>query len=139
MKSKTKNKDLLQKQKQLKKTEAQLKKEFFGIDSVIEKLIRQIKSWYLFPELQKRPLVINLWGMTGTGKSSLLRRLSQLIDFEKSFFPFDMNNEDHFDIVNSLENLDENKSGEACLILFDEFQHLRSLDDKGSYLLNSIW
>lgn len=138
MKARTKKEDLQFKLEKLSKAEAQLKKEFFGIDSIIEKLIQQIKSWYLFPELQKRPLVVNLWGMTGTGKSSLLKRLAELIEFDKSFFPFDMNDEDNFQISNSLIELQENKNGLPFMLLFDEFQHLRSIDNKGNFLKNKL-
>lgn len=58
-----------------------LKKEFFGMDSVIDQIIESISSWYFFPHMQERPVVLNLWGMTGVGKSDLLKRLVQLLKF----------------------------------------------------------
>jgi len=44
-----------------------LKKEFFGMDSAIDQIIESISSWYFFPHMQERPVVLNLWGMTGVG------------------------------------------------------------------------
>jgi hypothetical protein len=46
----------------------QLKKEFFGIDSIIDKIVDTIQTWYLIPEMQERPAIINLWGLTGVGR-----------------------------------------------------------------------
>ena len=49
-----------------------LKGEFVGIDIVIDKVIDSLNTWFLFPELQDKPVVINLWGMTGVGKTALI-------------------------------------------------------------------
>jgi ATP-dependent Lon protease len=63
-----------------------LKKEFVGIDTVIDKVIDSISTWFIFPELQETPVIINLWGMTGVGKTALIIRLSYLLEFDKKFF-----------------------------------------------------
>ena len=74
----------------LEQVRNQLKQEFFGIDGVIDEVVEAISSWYLFPEIQEKPVIVNLWGMTGVGKSSLIRRLSGLIGFSKKLFWFDL-------------------------------------------------
>src|SRR6056297_2792319 len=83
-------KEIIQKRDLLTRAAIILKKEFFGIDSVIDQVIESISSWYLFPHMQKRPVVINLWGMTGVGKSDLLQRLVQLLHLLDKFYDFDM-------------------------------------------------
>jgi cell division protease FtsH len=44
---------------------ADLKAHFVGIDDIIDDLLNYIQIWYLMPEILSRPIVVNLWGMTG--------------------------------------------------------------------------
>ena len=78
------------KQALLDTARAKLKQEFVGIDTVIDSIINSITTWFLFPEIQERPLVINLWGMTGVGKTDLIKKLSGLLNYDKKLFRFDM-------------------------------------------------
>ena len=48
----------------------ELKKEFIGLDETIHQIISAVRVWYLMPELMTRPIIINLWGLTGTGKNT---------------------------------------------------------------------
>ena len=57
---------------------AQLKTEFAGIDKQIDTIIRYVTPFYATPELLTRPVVVCLWGMTGVGKTHVLRRLANL-------------------------------------------------------------
>ena len=82
--------EIKQKQALLENAKKVLKQEFVGIDTVIEKVIDSLVTWFLFPELQDRPVVINLWGMTGVGKTALVVRLANLLDYDKKFFRYDM-------------------------------------------------
>jgi len=119
--------DLVAKRNILESARLELKNEFIGLDTVIDQVVDLSGSWYLFPELQERPVVINLWGLTGTGKTSLVKRFSQLIGFEKKHFHFNMkNNRSSLD----LEDIEEiNRiSGEQNIILgLDEFQNIPSV------------
>lgn len=56
-----------------------LKGEFIGIDSIIDQIIESIIPWYVTPEIITRPTVISLWGLTGTGKTSVAKRLLELL------------------------------------------------------------
>lgn len=53
-----------------------LKRNFFGTDNIIDECVRIIKPWYEFPDSSIRPQVINLWGMTGSGKTTLVREIA---------------------------------------------------------------
>ena len=74
----------------LNKAKLTLKNEFAGIDDVIDEVIHLIEPWFLFPESQFKPNIINLWGMTGVGKTALVTRLVELLDFQNSFVRFDI-------------------------------------------------
>ena len=56
---------------------AELKTELFGIDPIIDRVIESLRAWYVMPELIKRPVIICLWGLTGTGKTQLTRLIAQ--------------------------------------------------------------
>jgi hypothetical protein len=50
---------------------ADLKAELFGIDDVIDRVIESMRAWYVLPDLINRPVIICLWGLTGTGKNAV--------------------------------------------------------------------
>ena len=62
-------------QRTLDKARKQLKADFVGIDGIIDQLCSYVRIWYLMPEILTRPVIVNLWGMTGVGKTDLVRRL----------------------------------------------------------------
>ena len=71
----------------LKEAKKVLKTEFIGLDDIIDRVFECIAPWYLTPEVIERPIVISLWGLTGTGKTSLVRRLLNLLEITgKSMF-----------------------------------------------------
>ena len=133
------------KQTILHDSRTQLKKEFVGIDVVIDEVMNNITPWYLFPYLQERPTIINLWGLTGVGKSSLVKRLIQLLDFENKYFRFDLGEtfDREYSVKKKLMNLFPTNSGVPMVLAFDEFQHARTLDNMGSELdkgfTRTIW
>src|SRR5690554_6899887 len=87
---KQRQKEVLKKQEVLQQAKQTLKQEFIGIDNVIDDVVDTISSWYLFPDLQEKPLIINHWGLTGVGKSSLVNRLATLLEFDKQYYHFDL-------------------------------------------------
>lgn len=107
-----------------------LKGEFIGIDSVIDHVMGSIRPWFVFPYLQQRPTVINLWGMTGTGKTSLVRRICELLGMSERFNPIDMGRKDgmYSDLLGTVARYN---NGRQFVILLDEFQHARLIDSEG--------
>lgn len=124
--------DVLAKKQRLEEVNKILNTEFIGISPVIDSILDSISSWYLFPEIQEKPVIINLWGLTGVGKSSLVQRLVELIEFEKRYFRFDMGmiNNGNSSVPIKLEEY--SRFQKAPLILgFDEFQFAKSKNEKG--------
>ena len=112
----------------LEHSRKQLKTEFIGIDYIIDQVIDNVSSWYSFSHLQDKPTVINLWGLTGVGKTSLVNRLVELIDWKNKYFKFDMGaKESHLSFGKSLSSLCDNKEDDPLIIALDEFQHSRTV------------
>jgi len=123
-----------------------LKKEFIGLDSIIDEVLNLIEPWYLFPESQIRPTIINLFGMTGSGKTSLVKRIFELIELKDNLYKFDIGeyssqSSDKLSYTFS-ENL-KNREKEQIGIVFDEFQLGRTIDENGFEIeksgLRAMW
>ncbi len=51
---------ILQKKVAISVMAAELKKEFIGLDDIIDEVLTLITPWYFFPEGQLRPTIINI-------------------------------------------------------------------------------
>ncbi len=136
---------ILKKKAALAKAVFQLKKEFVGIDGIIDELSDTILPWWLFPENQLRPLIINLWGMTGSGKTALIKRLSELLNYQKQLLRFDMG---EFGTASSFLKYTLTRqliqfSEQSPIIVLDEFQFAKTKDEQGKEVNNTslriIW
>ncbi|KXJ40616.1 MAG: peptidase M41 [Methylothermaceae bacteria B42] len=117
-----------------------LKSHFVGIDSVIDELLEAIRIWYLMPQVLTRPLIINLWGMTGVGKTDLIRQLASGLDFQERFVEVELTNADRTSWITSVRAvLNENNlnDSEPKIILFDEIQRFNTIDEEGKPLTNT--
>lgn len=125
-------KHLFEKKELLDNTIEQLKKEFIGIDEVIDQITDAVGSWVFFPEMQDKPVIINLWGLTGIGKTSLVKRFAELIGFTEKYYRFDLGESSgkYFDIQDSFKDIYENCDKEPFIISLDEFQLARTLNEK---------
>lgn len=111
-----------------------LKSYFIGIDRIIDELIDCISVWYLMPELLKRPVIINLWGMTGVGKTDLVRRLVKLLDFQDRFTEVELSNNSSTywnTSVSSVLTDNELNDEKPAIVLFDEIQRFNTIDTDG--------
>ena len=128
------------KQQLLESAKKQLKKEFIGIDGIIDSVIKSIATWFIFPEIQERPLVVNLWGLTGVGKTALILRLSALLHYEKKIFRFDMG-DSHKDagvLKDRLKNIFKNKNKAPLMLMMDEFQYAKTKNEDGFEINNAF-
>ncbi|MPM04776.1 ATP-dependent zinc metalloprotease FtsH [bioreactor metagenome] len=120
--------DFLNKQAVLENARKILKQEFIGINEIIDEIIDNVSSWFFLPDLQEKPVVVNLWGLTGVGKTSLVNRLVELLDFEDSFYRFDLGEkEGSFSFRDSLDELCKNNDSSPVIIALDEIQHSRTV------------
>lgn len=132
-------KKITEKNKMLNNIKPILKLEFIGIDNVIDDVVDAIRPFYIFPESLKRPLVVNLWGLTATGKSHLVERIVDLLDLRNRFVRFDVG-----EYTGTDYRLRSDLSGEVSklhqkdvVISFDEFQFGRTLNAAGSEIASN--
>jgi cell division protease FtsH len=115
----------------LEEARASLKTQFIGIDEIIDKFIDSVKLWYVIPEIQSRPLIINLWGITGVGKTDLVRKFIKAIEFTDRFTEIQMDSKDgSATIEDYLDNTFESSDSKGVLLL-DEIQRFRTIKDNG--------
>jgi hypothetical protein len=138
--------NLISKKQKLEQVKTALKQNFIGLDEVIDEVIGLMMPWYLFPEAQLRPMVINLWGLTGSGKTALVQAIVEMLDHKKLYSHIDMG-EFESDSASWMKNIltDDlsffhEKSGLICL---DEFQFAKTLDSNQNELgkdkLRVVW
>lgn len=127
--------DIIAKQETLEQIKPILKNEFKGIDGVIDNLIDSIRPFVVFPKSLKRPLIINLWGMTGSGKTSLVNRLVQLLEMSHQYCKFDIgeyaSNGTDWKLRSDLSDKADKCLDKHLIVVFDEFQLGRTIDEHG--------
>lgn len=127
---------LAHRNQQLQTIAAQLKTELFGIDALIDRVIDSVRAWYVLPGLVSRPVVVCLWGLTGTGKTQLVRRLAQLLGFYDRFVEVQMDGFSNGASWRGAQNISGMlaqsgvREGEPGILVLDEFQRFRTIDAK---------
>jgi len=139
-------KEFFRRKKVLEEAKEQLKKEFVGLNDIIDEVIDLIEAWYLFPNGQIRPTIVNLWGMTGVGKTSLIKKLFELIDLKDNLYKFDVGDyatQDNTKLSYSFSEKLKNREKHQIGLIFDEFQLGRTIDEQGIELeksgLRAMW
>jgi len=136
---------IISRKNQLDKIAIELKKRFIGIDEIIDGVMSLITAWYILPEAQIRPLTINLWGLTGSGKTALVKALVELLDHKKFYAHFDMGEFESSiakwikrSFIDDLGHFD----GQQAIICLDEFQFARSIkngEETTNDKLRTVW
>lgn len=137
---------ILEKKEKLWEIKAQLKMDFIGLEKIIDEVIDLLMPWFLFPDAQLRPTIINMWGLTGSGKTALVNRIIELLDYKRLYVQMDMGEFESDSaswikgmFTDDLEFFHE-QPGVICL---DEFQFARTITKDGNELgkdkLRVIW
>ena len=128
----------------LEEVKIKLKEKFIGIDDVIDKIISSISLWYIMPEVLFKPHIISLWGITGVGKTDLVRTLVKLLEYTDKFIEIQMDMEN--DYLRNVEDYLERaniENTEPAILLLDEIQRYRTIDEMGGLInnkyFNDIW
>lgn len=123
-----------------------LKEDFVGIDDIIDSLLDYIQVWYLMPEVLTRPIIVCLWGMTGVGKTDLVRRMVQYLGFQERFAEVELGNTDqttYFSSVNAILKSNGLIDSRPAIVLFDEIQRFYTIEPDGSPVqvtkFNDFW
>ena len=108
----------------------ELKKKYIGVDEQIDEIMNNVRTWYCYPQLQDRPCVINLWGLSGCSKTDSVRTIAKLLDLEEDLIYFnfaDINEKNAWEIENDIEDSVGNDKSNR-IIVYDEFQYAATLD-----------
>ena len=114
-----------------------LKQEFIGIDAIIDDLINYLQVWYLMPDILSRPVIVNLWGMTGVGKTDLIRKMVKFLDYQDRFTEIELSNIDSSTWQSNVSQIFSNNGlndEKPAIVLFDEIQRFNTLDADGNPL-----
>jgi hypothetical protein len=146
METKVTHKTILTRKEKLLEVKGILKEEFIGLEKIIDEVIDLIMPWFLFPEAQLRPTIINMWGLTGSGKTALVNRVVELLDYKRLYVQMDMGEfeSDSASWIKGMFTDDlEFFHEQAGIICFDEFQFARTINKEGNELgkdkLRVIW
>ncbi len=124
----------------LETTRTELKTHFVGIDETIDDLLNYIQIWYLMPEILSRPIIVNLWGMTGVGKTDLVRRLVKCLNLQDRFVEIELSHTEGSSwdsSVGSALNRNGISDGKPAIVLFDEIQRFNTINADGSPVQSS--
>jgi hypothetical protein len=128
-------KEIKQKKATLEACKTYLKEQFIGIDEIIDDLLDYIQIWYLLPEILNRPVIVNLWGMTGVGKTDLVRKMVSFLDFQDRFTEVELSNIDQSSWQTNVSAILSNNGlndSKPAIVLFDEIQRFNTLDHEGN-------
>jgi len=133
MKLDKKKEELIEKEKVLENARIELKKKFFGIDKVIDQFIDAISSWYLYPDLRTKPLIVNLWGITGVGKTDLVRSFVKLIQMSDNYCEIQSDSTDAYYLKDAI--VESEFDDDMGVVFIDEFQKLKTIDEDNHEIL----
>ena len=117
----------------LRQIAAELKTELFGIDDVIDRVVEAVRAWYVLPDIITRPVIVNLWGLTGTGKTQLTRSLAKKLGFYDRLIEVQMDGFSNGggNSVSAMLSESGIVQGTPGILVLDEFQRFRTVDRDG--------
>jgi cell division protease FtsH len=96
-------------------------------------VIDTIRAWYVLPDIINRPVIVNLWGLTGTGKTQLIRSLSKKLGFYDRLIEVQMDGYSNGGgtSIGSMLSDSAISEGTPGILVLDEFQRFRTVDLDG--------
>jgi hypothetical protein len=140
--------NIQRRQQQICEATLALKQHFCGLDEIIDRVAKSIEIWYIMPELLTRPLIVNLWGMTGVGKTDLVRRLVKLLNFNDRYCEIELTNDGcpahpFHDNISSILSSSTLHPEEPGILLLDEIQRFRTIAESNeeihNYKFQDVW
>lgn len=128
--------DFAKKRKKLEQAKTNLKNKFVGLDDIIDEVFDKITAWYLFPNVMTRPLIINLWGLTGVGKTDLVRSIVKELSLGDRFLELQMTSsgiasDSYADTVKEILLSSDLEPQQPGVLLLDEIQRFRTVTREG--------
>lgn len=128
------------KKKVLERVRKKLKQNYRGIDSQIDALVDSITGWYLGTTIDDRPTIVNIWSITGLGKTSLIRTLMSELNAAHRLIEITLDNSAPSDerrtVLRSVNRAVGNNRSDLCLFI-DEFQNMQTIDSEGKPVRNT--
>ena len=144
-----------EKEKIFNNAKLKLKEYFIGIDDIIDNIFESIKTWYFFPEVLTRPVIINLYGLTGVGKTDLVKKLVKYIGLADKFCNIELNNDTNYSFEEDKDKRGDNikynfsildniintniKQDTQSVLLLDEIHRFRTIDESNHEYINSAY
>lgn len=140
IKSDTDSLSIEEKTKLLNRAKNKLKRKYHGIDEQIDTLIDSISGWYLGTTIGNIPTVINMWSITGLGKTSLVRMLMDELRVSNKLIEVTLDNstqsEESVTVLKRVNRVVGNQRDNLCLFI-DEFQNMQTIDKEGNPVRNT--
>lgn len=91
------------------------------------------------PDVLVRPIVVNLWGMTGVGKTDLIRRLVSKLEYQDRFVEVELSHGENYWYTSVASIFESNciNDGKPAIVLFDEIQRFYTIDPEGKVVTNT--
>lgn len=134
----------------LDKAKKRIKEQFVGIDDTIDKIFIQLKIWYLYHDLLPAPVIINLFGINGVGKTDLINRIGKELNLSDKIMHISMSAAKNrsFDshlttcLIDEMHQL-RIPTDSLGIILLDDLHNFKTIDDNNETLINrsfnDIW
>lgn len=117
------NKESMSKYDELMAAAESIKKELLDCDKQIDQFAQLIAPWYCAPEIITKPLVINLVGMTGIGKTQMFRLFCDRLKLNSLAETLTCANNTSINPSTVAFRMKEEQGLEKGIIFIDEFQN----------------
>ena len=120
-----------QRKDKLEAIKAELNRRLYGIEEQVSAFIDSVTTWYVTPELITCPVVINLWGMTGVGKTELVRNFIDLAELNDRYNEILCNSNSDSRLSYTLDSyaMYPDAEGRGGVIYLDEFQAINAREE----------